>query len=103
MEIHLQDITEEQILELSQIFKGISNPTRLKILRLLWDSPMYAFEIESNFDFERSNIAKHLNIMQKLGILNLEREGNKSKYSVSMTCIPKVIGCLLPYLEGKNH
>ncbi|MGC8925246.1 MAG: ArsR/SmtB family transcription factor [Calditerrivibrio sp.] len=103
MELELIEISEEQIEVLCKVFKGISDPTRLKILKLLWNSPKYAYEIESQFDFERSNVAKHLSIMLKLGILKVEKEGNKSRYSVRMTCIPRVIGCLIPYIEDSNY
>lgn len=103
MEKDLNEISSEQITLLSKVFKGISDPTRLKILKILWNSPKYAYEIESYFDYERSNIAKHLRIMLKLGILNVVKEGNKSKYSIRMTCIQRVISCLIPYLEDPNY
>jgi len=103
MELELVDISEEQIEVLSKVFKGISDPTRLKILKILWDSPKYSYEIESMFDCERSNISKHLRVMLKLGILNVKREGNKSLYSVRMSCIPRVIGCLIPYINDPKY
>jgi len=103
MEIDLNTIKEEQIEELSKVFKGISHPVRLKILKILWDSPKYAYEIESYFDIERSNIAKQLSILLKLGIIRVKKDGAKSLYSVRMTCIPRVIGCLIPYIEDPEY
>lgn len=103
MEHDISDISDEMISNLSAVFKAMSDEHRLKILQILWESPKYVYEIESYFDCERSNVTKHLRIMLKLGILNIKKEGNKSKYSVRMTCIPRVIGCLIPYFTDKNY
>lgn len=103
MEVDIGSIDDETVSNLSQVFKAMSDKNRLKILQILWESPKYVYEIEKYFNFERSNVTKHLRYMQKIGILTAEKEGNKTKYIVRMTCIPMVIGCLIPYLKDPKY
>lgn len=63
----LQDNTE--------IFKAISDPTRLKILYLLQDGELCVCEIINVLEKPQSTISHHLNVLKKAGFIQGRKEG----------------------------
>jgi len=87
-------ITESEFTEISNVFKSLSHPTRLKIVTLLAVRPHYSYEIEESFDVDRSTVAKHLSVLKNQNIVTYERIGGKTLYELNCTCLPKIIGCI---------
>lgn len=66
---------DDQLQEKSDIFKAISDPTRLKILYLLADGELCVCEIICALEKPQSTISHHLNILRNSGYIKGRREG----------------------------
>ena len=73
---------EKKYLSLSQLFKVLAHPIRLKIIDLLIENKLCVCKIEPQFDLSQAAISKHLKLLVDSGILNFEKEGTKSIYSI---------------------
>jgi len=66
----------------SEILKAIAQETRLSILELLRDGERCVCEIFPAINQEQSNVSRHLNMMQKAGILTRRKDGLRIFYAV---------------------
>lgn len=66
----------------AEILKAIAQETRLSILELLRDGERCVCEIFPAISQEQSNVSRHLNVMQKAGILTRRKDGLKIFYAI---------------------
>ncbi len=66
----------------AEILKALAQETRLSILELLRDGERCVCEIFPAIGQEQSNVSRHLNMMQKAGILSRRKEGLKIFYAI---------------------
>ena len=66
----------------AEILKAIAQETRLSILELLRDGERCVCEIFPAINHEQSNVSRHLNMMQKAGILTRRKDGLRIFYAV---------------------
>ncbi|MCM2264926.1 MAG: metalloregulator ArsR/SmtB family transcription factor [Desulfuromonadales bacterium] len=66
----------------ADILKAIAQETRLSILELLRDGERCVCEIFPAIKQEQSNVSRHLNMMQKAGILTRRKDGLRIFYAV---------------------
>ena len=65
----------EGLQDISERFKAISDPTRLKILYLLQDGELCACEIIGVLEKPQSTISHHLNVLKNAGFIKGRKEG----------------------------
>ncbi|WP_022850694.1 ArsR/SmtB family transcription factor [Limisalsivibrio acetivorans] len=90
----LRDCNEEEIDNLLELFKALSNPLRLRIAREICKNPKYSFELEELFNCDRSNITKHLNILKDAGVIKPYKEGRKTLYVMQAKYVKSLLNCL---------
>jgi len=78
-----QLVNEGELLQLSKILKAISDPTRLKIIKLLNVHDMCVCEIMSALNLTQPTASHHLNILENVGLLKYERMGKWTFYSLN--------------------
>jgi len=68
--------------EYTDIFKALSDPTRLKIMWLLFtvDLKISVSEIKDVLDQNQYNVSKHLKILKQAGLISERKEGRWSYY-----------------------
>lgn len=66
----------------AEILKAIAQETRLSILELLRDGERCVCEIFPAISQEQSNVSRHLNVMQKAGILTRRKDGLRIFYAI---------------------
>ncbi len=66
----------------AEILRAIAQETRLSILELLRDGERCVCEIFPAISQEQSNVSRHLNMMQKAGILTRRKDGLRIFYAV---------------------
>ncbi len=66
----------------ADILRALAQETRLDILELLRDGERCVCEIFPAIRQEQSNVSRHLNMMQKAGILSRRKEGLKIFYAI---------------------
>jgi ubiquinone/menaquinone biosynthesis C-methylase UbiE len=61
--------------ELQKIFKTLSDPTRMRILRLLEEEELVVQELMEVLGMAQSRVSRHLAILREAGLLNDRRDG----------------------------
>ncbi len=70
--------------ELAEIFKALSDPTRLKIFQLLLDKKRQCVNaITKHLDVSQSAVSQHLRVLKQAGFVNNERNGYHIHYSIN--------------------
>lgn len=83
--IMIQVPKDKQLQTRSEIFKALSDPTRLKILYLLSKGELCVCEIIMALDKPQSTISHHLNVLKNSGLIQGRKEGVWIHYSLSHT------------------
>lgn len=90
----------------AEILKAVAQETRLSILELLRDGERCVCEIFPAICQEQSNVSRHLNMMQKAGILTRRKEGLKIFYAVKhaeVLAIVDLAAAILKREAGDRH
>ena len=66
----------------SEIFKVLSEPVRLKILNILRSGERNVTELIRLTGCQQANVSKHLGVMKKAGIVVCRRKGLNVYYSI---------------------
>jgi len=75
---------ERRVYELqAEVYKILSNPTRLMILDCLRGKEKTVGEIVKCLNQNKSNVSQHLNYMKAVGVLCSRKEGKKVYYYIS--------------------
>ncbi len=86
-----------------QIVKALANPLRLAICEYLMDvdEPKCVNHIAKHFEQNQSTISKHLSLLQKEGVVSLQKEGNFIRYYIqnkpALQCFIDAVNGLLKY------
>lgn len=90
-------------MDIYKLMKLLSDPTRMKILFVLYNQPSYVQEIVDLVEQSQANVSKHLKKLRDLGIVSSENEGNKVKYEVDGGYLNQCI-VFIPLMNMyKNH
>ena len=85
-----KNFSDEEIRHLSERFKVLSEPSRLKILRSLFDGEKCVTEIIDATGLMQANVSKQLKILQKNGIVDSRAVGLQRIYSVKDFTVLKI-------------
>ena len=75
-------LNDEIIVELSAIFKALSDPTRLKIINALSNSELCVCDIAAILNMSQSAISHQLRILRNLRLVKYRKEGKSAIYSL---------------------
>lgn len=67
----------------TNIFKSLSDPNRLRILKMLQISPLCVCEIKEILGLSNSTVSQHLSILKKSGFIKETRDGRWINYAVN--------------------
>ncbi len=67
----------------AKLFRGFSDPSRLKILEVLKDRPLVVNEIVEITGLGQSNVSNHLACLRECGLVECEQNGKFVKYRLS--------------------
>lgn len=90
-------VSELTVLQ-AEIFKAISYPTRLEIVKLLDKGPLCVCEIVEALNLEYANASRHLSKLANAGIVKSERKGTNISYSLECNCILGFLNCLTNFI-----
>lgn len=83
-------LTDAEIEHVAQRFKILSETSRLKILRSLFDGEKSVTEIIENTGLLQANVSKQLKILQNQGIVTCRPVGLMRYYSLTDFTIQKI-------------
>ena len=89
------------------VMKALSDPSRIKIMKMLQHREMCVCEIQAALKFAQSTTSKHLQILQNAGLITSKKDGlwvnymvadgNESPYAASL------IGNLRHWLDNDSE
>ena len=81
--------------ELDSVFGSLSDPTRRDILKRVSRKPMSVGEIEAHYKLTYAAVAKHLDVLERAGLITKTRRGKEQIVSLA----PKSLAAASEYLE----
>ena len=87
----------EKIEEFAEVFKALSDPTRLKLVKLLGDcmsgmcegGPLCVNALSHRLGVTQSAVSQHLRILKHVGLVRGERHGSFMHYSIDPEGVEK--------------
>ena len=76
---------------ISNIFKALSSPVRVKIVEMLKNGPLCVCKIIAGLSMEQSNTSQHLNVLKNAGIVDSRKEGLNVIYSLKYSRVTEMI------------
>jgi len=76
------------------VLGALAQPMRLAIVDFLKDGEQCVCDIAAYLGAERSNVSKHLSVMQKAGIISGEKRGLKAMYRLQTPCVVNCLSCI---------
>ena len=83
-------LSPEQIERVAAIFKVLGEPTRLRILQAICDSPRHVSEIVAVTGATQANVSKHLSLLIQAGVLQRQRQGQRIFYGMRNSLAPRL-------------
>lgn len=78
----LQKLSSEEMKRLVLLGRALSDPTRIRILGLLGERPMYGQELAKILDVKPPTISHHLSPLIMAGLVRVHRENNYHYYEL---------------------
>lgn len=76
-----QELDEETLFVVSQTFKALSDPTRIRILHLLFHGEHSVNEIAEKLSLQQSTVSHQLRHLKNLRLVKFRREGTTFYYT----------------------
>ena len=67
---------------IANVFKSLSHPTMLQIVKLLKEKPLCVCDILPQIDSEQSNTSQHLSVLKNQGIVESKKDGPMVIYRI---------------------
>lgn len=71
----------------TELFKALSDESRLRILNLLMQNELCVCEIESMLDMSQTNVSRHLNKLKNAGMISVTKKAQWAYYSIDESFI----------------
>ncbi|WP_079524914.1 MULTISPECIES: ArsR/SmtB family transcription factor [Halobacillus] len=77
----LKELDEETLFVVSQTFKALCHPTRIRILHLLFQNEYAVNEIAEHLSLSQSTVSHQLTFLKNLRLVKFRRDGKSLYYS----------------------
>lgn len=86
--------------EFTKIFKALSDPNRVRIIKMLETKPLCVCEITSVLDISTSTVSSHLSVLKDSGFISDFKNGKWVDYSLKRTSDNPVLHQVLAMFTG---
>lgn len=93
---------DTDIRRISDVFKSLGNPVRLRILARLIAGESCVCDLVELSGAGFSTVSRHLSIMKATGLVADEKRGQQVFYRLAMPCVVGFIDCLLDGGQGTS-
>ncbi len=100
-EVKAQMLNEELILVITNVFKAVGDPTRLKILYALSKKPLCVCELAMLLSMEHSAISHQLRVLRDKNLVKFKKEGKMARYSLKDEHVLILIKMAVEHAEEK--
>ncbi|MFC4388625.1 ArsR/SmtB family transcription factor [Gracilibacillus marinus] len=84
-------LDEETLFLVSQTFKALADPTRIRILHLLFERELSVTNIAERLDLNQSNVSHQLRFLKNLRLVKYRRDGKTIYYSQDDEHVMKIL------------
>ena len=88
-----------------KVMKGLSDPNRVKIVKMLQNKLMCVCEIQAALHISQSSVSKHLKILEEAGLVDYKKDGLWVNYyltdGMKSPYASSIIGNLRHWLEDE--
>jgi ArsR family transcriptional regulator len=77
----------------AEVVRSLAHPIRLAIAEFLKGGERCVCDIAEHVGAERSNVSRHLGVMQRSGILHTRKDGVMVFYALRTPCILDFLAC----------
>ncbi len=85
--------------EKTKLFKALSDPNRLRILKMLQSKHLCVCEITSVLNLATSTVSKHLSILRDSGFIIEEKDGKWVNFQINPTPSDQRVSAMLSSLD----
>lgn len=87
-----EDSSPEKMEHACRLLRGLSNPTRLRILSGLISNECNVKGIQENLGIPQSTASQHLAVLKNLGVVSPDRRESRTCYLVTHPGVKRIIG-----------
>jgi ArsR family transcriptional regulator len=99
LEVIRKNMVSDNILQfISELFKNLSDPTRLKIINALILSEMCVCDISALLKMTQPAISHHLKTLRQTNLINYRRKGKAVYYSLDDECVKSLFNLGLTHI-----
>ncbi|WP_314059998.1 metalloregulator ArsR/SmtB family transcription factor [uncultured Vagococcus sp.] len=95
--------TPEMIEKVSQLYKALSDPTRIKILTLLSHSEQNVSAIVEKIGLEQSAVSHQLKLLRLNHLVKSRKEGKSVYYSLDDQHVVDILGQSFKHITHSQH
>lgn len=85
----------------AEIVKAMAHPTRLFIIEELARGERCVCELQQMIEADISTVSKHLGVLKKAGLVEVDKRGLQVFYRLRCPCILNFFGCIETVLAEK--
>jgi ArsR family transcriptional regulator len=86
--------TKAEFRRAADVFKALSNPSRVMIVNALADGEHCVAELTALVQLDISTVSNHLSVLRSVGIVSDERRGTQVFYTLRKPCLMNLFCCL---------
>lgn len=88
-------LTDDKIIDLSELFKIFGDSTRIKIINVLLEEELCVTDIANKTENSQSAVSHQLRILKSAKLVKYRKEGNSIYYSLADNHVKKIfeMGC----------
>lgn len=90
---------EDMLVDLAELFKVLGDPTRVKIIFILFKEEMCVCDIAESLSMTQSAISHQLRVLKQARLVKFRKEGKTVFYSLDDEHISKIFDCGLHHIE----
>ncbi len=76
-------MTDDAILQVSEVLKAMADPMRLRILHSLHEGELSVTSIIESVGGSQANVSRHLAVLRRAGLVDCRREGLNAFYRIT--------------------
>lgn len=88
---------------LLRVMKALSDPNRVRVVKLLEDRALCVCEIQKVLGLAQPTVSSHMKILEEAGLVNKERQGTWMIYSQAVDSESSYVRIMLTELRGWLH
>lgn len=97
-----RQISDDEIMALSEVFKVFGDGTRLKILWELFDKERCVFDISERLNMSQSAISHQLRALKQARLVKARRDGKNTFYSLDDDHVKRIIEQVMIHVDEEE-